>query len=52
MQSHVLQADKGQKLNCTADLAYNSPVINSKCMMLSRGVTTHNSSPVQCLCYS
>lgn len=40
-QSCYLQADRGQKLNCTAGLAYNSPVINSKCMMLSRGVTTH-----------
>lgn len=51
-QSYYLQTDRGQKLNCTAGLAYNSPVVNSKCMMLNRGVTTHDSSRVQWLCYS
>lgn len=36
-QSCYLQTDRGQKLNCTADLAHNSPVINSKCIDFEQG---------------
>lgn len=44
-ESCYLQTDRGQKLNCTAGLAYNLSTINSKCTMLNMGVNTRNSFP-------